>query len=232
MVGSSAIRRSGSLAKRHGDHHTLPLSARQFVRVGTQPTGGVGQGDQIEQFERPFPGLALAQRPVDVKDLADLPLDGVQRVQGGHRLLEHHADPLAAHLEHLVFGCAHHFPAIDADGAARMGRVLVGKQLHHGQRRHRLAGTGLAHQRDRFAAFDREADAAHRLLAAECDRQVLDLQDRVHAVPRLGSKASRTPSPTKTSKVSMIASVKKPARPSHGAWMLAFPWASSSPSDG
>src|SRR3546814_5611099 len=48
---------------------------------------------------------------------------------------------------------------------------------------------------------------------------------------RRGSKASRTASPTKTSRVSMIAMAKNPVRPSHGAWRLALPCASSSPSE-
>ena len=47
-----------------------------------------------------------------------------------------------------------------------------------------------------------------------------------------GSKASRTASPMKISSESMNATVKKPVRPSHGAWMLALPCASSSPSEG
>src|SRR3954463_5914850 len=47
-----------------------------------------------------------------------------------------------------------------------------------------------------------------------------------------GSKASRTASPMKISSDSMIATEKKPARPSHGAWMLVLPCDSNSPSDG
>src|SRR6202008_845839 len=47
-----------------------------------------------------------------------------------------------------------------------------------------------------------------------------------------GSKASRTASPTKIRSDSMMATEKKPVKPSQGAWMLALPWDSSSPSDG
>src|SRR4051812_6362836 len=47
-----------------------------------------------------------------------------------------------------------------------------------------------------------------------------------------GSKASRTASPMKISSDSMIATEKKPERPSHGAWMLVLPCESISPSDG
>src|SRR6266702_7033407 len=47
-----------------------------------------------------------------------------------------------------------------------------------------------------------------------------------------GSKASRTASPMKISSDSMIATEKKPAKPSHGACTLDLPCDSSSPSEG
>src|SRR4051812_5690870 len=47
-----------------------------------------------------------------------------------------------------------------------------------------------------------------------------------------GSKASRAASPMKINSDSMIATEKKPVRPSHGACTLALPCASNSPSDG
>src|SRR3954454_20483273 len=47
-----------------------------------------------------------------------------------------------------------------------------------------------------------------------------------------GSNGSRTPSPMKISSDSMMATAKKPVKPSHGACTLALPCDSSSPSDG
>src|SRR5439155_14794886 len=47
-----------------------------------------------------------------------------------------------------------------------------------------------------------------------------------------GSKASRTASPMKISSDSMIATEKKPVKPSHGACTLALACDSSSPSEG
>src|SRR6185312_13514279 len=55
---------------------------------------------------------------------------------------------------------------------------------------------------------------------------------RPHLNVLRGSKASRTPSPMKIRSDSMIATEKKPAKPSHGAWMLVLPCDNSSPSDG
>src|SRR6266446_1867992 len=47
-----------------------------------------------------------------------------------------------------------------------------------------------------------------------------------------GSNASRTASPMKISNDSMMATAKKPVKPSHGAWTLALPCDSNSPSEG
>src|SRR3954463_4029105 len=71
-------------------------------------------------------------------------------------------------------------------------------------------------------------------------RQIADLKERlvygVHVGPYLnvlrGSNASRTASPMKISNDSMIATAKKPVKPSHGACTLALPCESNSPSEG
>src|SRR4030088_2059955 len=70
-------------------------------------------------------------------------------------------------------------------------------------------------------------------------RQIADLEQRlgdgIHAVHLnvlRGSKASRTPSPMKIRSDSMIATAKKPVKPSHGACTLALACDSNSPSDG
>src|SRR4051812_31780233 len=47
-----------------------------------------------------------------------------------------------------------------------------------------------------------------------------------------GSNASRTASPMKINSDSMIATAKKPVKPSQGAWTLALPCDSNSPSEG
>src|SRR6266852_827608 len=71
-------------------------------------------------------------------------------------------------------------------------------------------------------------------------RQIADIEqglvDGIHAGPYRnvlrGSNASRTASPMKINSESMMATGKKPVKPSHGAWTLALPCDSNSPSDG
>src|SRR6202158_5670472 len=70
-------------------------------------------------------------------------------------------------------------------------------------------------------------------------RQIADLEQRlvdgIHAAylnVLRGSNASRTASPMKISSDSMLATAKTPVKPSHGAWTLALPCDSNSPSEG
>src|SRR5260370_8242172 len=71
-------------------------------------------------------------------------------------------------------------------------------------------------------------------------RQIADVEqglvDGIHAGPYRnvlrGSNASRTASPMKIRSDSMMATAKKPVKPSHGACTLALPCDSNSPSDG
>src|ERR1700694_5778054 len=70
-------------------------------------------------------------------------------------------------------------------------------------------------------------------------RQITDFEPRlvdgIHAAylnVLRGSNASRTASPMKISSDSMMATAKNPVKPSHGAWTLALPCDSNSPSDG
>src|SRR5580704_4951082 len=55
---------------------------------------------------------------------------------------------------------------------------------------------------------------------------------QIHLNVLRGSNASRTASPMKINNDSMIATAKKPVKPSHGACTLALPCDSSSPSEG
>src|SRR3982074_484756 len=70
-------------------------------------------------------------------------------------------------------------------------------------------------------------------------RQVADVEQRLvagihaaHLKVLRGSNASRTASPMKISSDSMMATAKNPVKPSHGAWTLALPCDSNSPSEG
>src|SRR6266849_4095502 len=119
-----------------------------------------------------------------------------------------------------------------------MGGDRVGQELQDRQRRHRLARSRFAYQRDRLAAAYGEADVAHRahgiLAFAECHCQVAHFEQDglAHTGTLRGLKASRTASPMNTRSDSMSAMVKKAVKAIHGALRLFLPCSTSSPSDG
>src|ERR1700688_661013 len=172
--------------------------------------------------------------------LANLLLDRVQRIERGHRLLKDDGDVVAAHLADVALRHCQQFLALEAHGARRMMRGRIGQQFHHRQRGDRLAGAGLANQRQCFAFGDVERHAVDRqhlaLAGAEGDREIAHGQKffarRAHRNVFRGSKASRTASPTKINSESISAMLKNPVRPNHGACTFALPWLSNSPSEG
>src|SRR5262249_42806119 len=94
-----------------------------------------------------------------------------------------------------------------------------------------------------LATLDLERDAVDRdrdlALLAEGHREIANAEQRLvdgvhgpHTNVLRGSKASRTASPMKIRSDSMMATEKKPAKPSHGAWILPLACDNNSPSDG
>src|SRR5665213_2684653 len=126
---------------------------------------------------------------------------------------------------------------VEFDAAAgAVPRRRIGQQLEDRQRRHRFAGARFADHRQRLALVQIERHALDRLddraARPEIDRQIAQLEQRHQPPPLRGSKASRTASPTKISRLSITARTKNAVNPSHGACRLALPSDNSSPSEG
>ncbi len=89
LVGDQQLRPSG---QRHGDHHPLALAARQLVRV---EIGREARRIEPDPLHRPPRHASASARPTPTRasqTLGDLSADGVDRVEGRHRLLKDHAD--------------------------------------------------------------------------------------------------------------------------------------------
>jgi hypothetical protein len=111
--------------------------------------------------------------------LDDLVAHAHHRVQAGGRLLEDHADAPAAHRAHLGLGQGVDVGAFEPLAAADDAAVL-GQEAHQRERRHALAATRLAHQREGLALGHGHAqavDGGHQAaVAVERDFEVFDLQ--------------------------------------------------------
>ena len=159
------------------------------MRIAGEPALRIGNADLAEHLDSAGASGGAGQAAVQQQNLADLLLDRVQRVERGHRLLEHDGDVVAAHAPHVAVRQAQQFAALEGDGAGRMPRRRIGQQLEDRQRRHRFAGAGFADQRHGLALADVERDPidGERLIAAvrpmaEGDGEVADGKERVRVI--------------------------------------------------
>ena len=202
-MGSSAKITVGVV--RHGDRDdgALAHAAGELVRIVVDPLGRVRDAHLGQQFDGPGLGGLLRDVLVGPDRLGDLPPDGVDGVQRCHRVLEDHRDAGAPHLGELLLLQAEELTAFEADGAPDLG--ARGEESHAGQRGHGLARARLADDAEHLTGLERQVHPAHGVhhtfLGREVDLQTLNLQHRLRhqALTRLflGSKASRSPSPTR-----------------------------------
>ena len=213
-------------------------AAGKLVWPGAEAFLRVAQADPVQKLDHPAARLRSDDALMQRQALGDLLFDRVQRIQRGHRLLEDEADIVAANPHQFLGVGADHLGAGVFHRPADLGRV--GQQADGGKRGQGLAGAGFADQRQRLALGDGQRDVLDGLdgfiLGRKRDRQVLDRQQRLgHAGHRKvlrGSKASRTPSNTKTISDSMIAKVKNAVIARCGSCRYFLPCSASSPSDG
>ena len=125
LVGDEQI---GLVGKRHGNHYALALTAGELMRIALEPALRIADADLAEDFQRARARRRSGQAAVQQQDLADLLLDGVQRIERGHRLLEHDGDLVAAHSLHLAFRELQKIAAVESDTARRMARRRIGQQ--------------------------------------------------------------------------------------------------------
>ena len=102
--------------------------------------------------------------------LHDLVLDPVNRVEGGHGLLEDHGDLVAPDGLHLLFGHLGQVLAVEQDLAVADPAGLFDK-THDGEGGDALSGAGLSHYSQDLAFFDLKAYAVDRL-----DKTSFDLE--------------------------------------------------------
>ena len=127
----------------------------------------------------------LAHAAMQDQRLGDLAADAVQRVERRHRLLEHHADAVAAQPLHLGLVEPGEVDALEPQGAGN--RRAFRQQAHQRQRGHRLAGAGFADDPEAVAAVERERhvvdDAARPVGRRQVDGEVGDGQQHVSFAP-------------------------------------------------
>ena len=226
VVGSSAINKLRPIGQRHGDHHTLPLPARQLVGI-ILPVAFLRRGCPLCSKA---PECARAPRRrsgpwcswIDSASCFSIVCSGFKR---RHRLLKDEADVIAAHVAQVGLRGADHLAPLIGDRPRNIG--AVGQKRHRGKELSRICPIHFRRPKQRSRPSATVKAYAHAPQGGSCpscrnaDAQVVDGQ-KAHWKVFLGSNASRTPSKMKTSSDRRIEKVMKAVKASHGACRFCF----------
>src|SRR5262249_34796218 len=167
----------GAAGQRNRDHHALAHAAGQLMRVLARAPTRLGDADKAEHLHHTLVHLLAVKSLMQPQRLSDLAADGEDWIEACHRLLEDHADVVAAALAHGGFAKLEEVSALKTDRA----RNTAGRLRHQPQNGicgDRLSATALADDRDRLTSLHRERDAVdravHPLRRAEVGLQVFD----------------------------------------------------------
>ncbi len=204
----------GVVGEGHGEHGPLAHPAGELVRVLLGAAAGVGDADQVEEGDDPLGPLGGARAVVDLDRLPDLRADGDDGVQRREGVLEHDRDVLAADRLEVALGSAEELLAPPADRAVdgRSG----GEEAEDGERGDGLPGPGFADDAEHLVLVDVDGEPVDgvegAVVGGKLDVEVVDREQRRSPFAhrsRVGSKASRRPSPRKLT----ASTVRRMARP-------------------
>ena len=160
FVGDQEV---GPAGKGHRNRDALTLAPRELVRPGVEAARCVGDADPVEKGHRLFACRRRRQTPVQAQRFGHLVADGVHRIEGRHRLLEHHGDAVTAQCAPACLALPDQFLAMKPQAARHRG--TFGLQSHQ------------RHGRERFAA-PRFTDQAQCLATAQSEAHTADCIDR------------------------------------------------------
>ena len=108
----------GTTSQRHGDHDTLLLAPRKFVRKRIKTLLRLVQADAGEPLQRPLPGLFLADTLMQSNRFNNLLTHRHHGIKTRGRLLKNHRDAIASYGLHLVLGEFQQIRSVEAHLAA------------------------------------------------------------------------------------------------------------------
>ena len=143
------------------DHDALALAAGKLMRIGIDHLLGIGQMHRAHDLEHALAPLLRIERGVDLQHLADLVADPLDRIERGHRLLEHHGHAGAAGGAQLGIRFGGEFLALQPHRAGLDVHRVLRQQAHHRLRGDGFAGAGFADDADDLVGLDLDVDAPH-----------------------------------------------------------------------
>ena len=130
LIGDQEL---GVVGQRDGDHHALALPAGKLVRKRIQTMRRIRKADLLEQGDHPLAACVRCNATMQGDGLGNLRADAFERIEAGHRLLEHHARTAPPQPAQSLGRSLQHVRAIERNGA-RAARAR-GEQLQHRKRR-------------------------------------------------------------------------------------------------
>ena len=193
LVGNEHL---GAAAHGHGDHGPLAHTAGELMGVLVNALLRGGDPHLCQQLQRPGTAGSFVQVRMVLQILPDLESDGVDRVEGGHRVLKDHGYVPAAEGAHFLAVAGQLIDpnvtllAVVGDGPA-LNAGELGQKLHDGRGRHALAAARLPHHTEGPSLIKFEGDAVENLVAplvgVKIGSQILDGDDGLlfHIAPSL-----------------------------------------------
>lgn len=184
LVRDDQVRVAG---QRHRDHHTLPLTAGELVRIRVRARGR--QPHVLQEFTGLLLRTGRSRLLVQQDRLGDLVTDAVHGVERVHRPLEDDRGTRPAHGPDLAPLHGEDVLAVQQDlaGDLRPG----GQQPQQRERERRLAAPGLTGDAELPARVDGEVHAPDRLRSAGVrHREVAYLQQRGPLCARCTQRAT------------------------------------------
>jgi hypothetical protein len=174
--------------QRGRDHDALALPAGELMRIGVDHLLGIGQMHRAHDLQHALAALSRVEVGVNFQHFADLVADPLDRIERGHRLLEHHGHAGAAGRPQIGVRFGGELLALQPDRPGLDLHRVLRQQPHHRLRGDGFAGAGFADDADDLVGADGKIDAPHgvRPVAAafDGDGKIGDFEDgRCHVRP-------------------------------------------------
>ncbi len=179
---------AGTARQCHGNHHPLAHPSGELVGVIVIALFRGRDADLPEEFRRLAPGPMPIHPAMEHDPLGHLIPHPENRVEGGHRFLEDHGDPVPPHGAHPLLGQPEKISPLEEDppGDDPAGK---GDQPEDGKGGNALAASRLPHDGQGFGDLKREGQIVHRNdrpgIALELGGQILDGKKGDHVADNL-----------------------------------------------
>ena len=147
----------------HGDHDTLPHTARELMGIHTHGLCRIRKTCHGQCLQCPLFDLRMGMLSVKQQDFPDLGTDSVERVEAGHGFLKDHGHIISVDLTALRSRDRAKVPAVKHHAAFRHLDMIFEKILQC-QCRHALAAAGLSDDPYDLTFSDGKADAVDHLV--------------------------------------------------------------------